>query len=72
MVLRKWYTILFSLAPLHVGIIVVALLCSNHVTYRFGKGMMPKAYRLSPDSMAVIVDQYTRCVNRFTRSLGVH
>ncbi|XP_006463568.1 hypothetical protein AGABI2DRAFT_74007 [Agaricus bisporus var. bisporus H97] len=59
MVLRKWYTVVFVLAPVHVGIIIVALLCSNHVTYRFGKGMMPKAYRLSANSMAVIMDQYT-------------
>ncbi|KAJ7719586.1 hypothetical protein B0H16DRAFT_1739291 [Mycena metata] len=34
------------------------LLCSNHVTYRFGKGMMPKAYRLSREAMAVIMEQY--------------
>ncbi|KAJ7711182.1 hypothetical protein B0H16DRAFT_637474 [Mycena metata] len=34
------------------------LLCSNHVTYRFGKGMMPKGYRLSREAMAVIMEQY--------------
>ncbi|KAJ7732548.1 hypothetical protein B0H16DRAFT_1770212 [Mycena metata] len=34
------------------------LLCSNHGTYRFGKGMMPKAYRLSREAMAVIMEQY--------------
>ena len=62
MVLRKWYTVVFSIVPVHVGIIVVGLLCSNHVTYRFGKGMMPKAYRLSMYSMAVIKDHYARCV----------
>jgi hypothetical protein len=37
---------------------IAALLCGNHVTYRFGKGMMPKAYRLNADSMAVIMDNY--------------
>lgn len=58
MVLSKWYTVVFSLVPVHVGIMVVGLLCSNHVTYRFGKGMMPKAYRLSMNSMAVIMDNY--------------
>ncbi|KAF8231524.1 hypothetical protein L208DRAFT_1398721 [Tricholoma matsutake] len=58
MVLRRWYTVSFSLVPLHLVIILAGLLCSNHVTYRFGKGMMPKAYRLSMNSMAVIMDTY--------------
>jgi len=58
LVLRRWYTAAFGLVPLHVGIILAGLLCSNHVTYRFGKGMMPKAYRLSMNSMAVIMDNY--------------
>ncbi|KAJ7711186.1 hypothetical protein B0H16DRAFT_637632 [Mycena metata] len=31
---------------------------SNNVTYRFGKGIMPKAYRLSREAMAVIMEQY--------------
>ncbi|EDR03560.1 tetraspanin Tsp2 family [Laccaria bicolor S238N-H82] len=57
-VLRKWYTTVFSIVPVHIVIIFAGLLCSNHVTYRFGKGMMPKAYRLSMTSMAVIMDNY--------------
>ncbi|GLB42211.1 putative tetraspanin tsp2 [Lyophyllum shimeji] len=57
-VLKIWYTTVFALVPLHIFIIVAGLLCSNHVTYRFGKGMMPKAYRLSLNSMAVIMDNY--------------
>ncbi|KAF8621731.1 hypothetical protein AX15_007531 [Amanita polypyramis BW_CC] len=56
--LRKFYTAAFGLVPVQIMIMVAALLCSNHVTYRFGKGMMPKAYRLSLNSMAVIMDQY--------------
>ncbi|KAF8581691.1 hypothetical protein K439DRAFT_1353233 [Ramaria rubella] len=56
--LERWYIIVFGLVPFHIGIMVTALLCSNHVTYRFGKGMMPKAYRLSLNSMAVIMDNY--------------
>ncbi|KAJ7732549.1 hypothetical protein B0H16DRAFT_1696395 [Mycena metata] len=40
------------------SIMAAGLLCSNHVTYRFGKGMMPKAYRLSREAMAVIMEQY--------------
>lgn len=57
-VLEIWYTIAFSLVPLQLVIMLAGLLCSNHVTYRFGKGMMPKAYRLSMASMAVIMDNY--------------
>ncbi|KAJ7244635.1 hypothetical protein B0H12DRAFT_805369 [Mycena haematopus] len=56
--LVRWYTVAFGLVPLHIGVIVAALLCANHVTYRFGKGMMPKAYRLSREAMAVIVEKY--------------
>ena len=62
LVLERWYTVAFALVPLHIAIMVVGLLCSNHVTYRFGKGMMPKAYRLSLNSMAVIMDNYAKCV----------
>ncbi|KAF8636152.1 hypothetical protein AX17_003747 [Amanita inopinata Kibby_2008] len=57
-VLAKFYTFAFALVPVQIGVMVAGLLCSNHVTYRFGKGMMPKAYRLSLSSMAVIMDQY--------------
>ncbi|RDB30757.1 hypothetical protein Hypma_005719 [Hypsizygus marmoreus] len=57
-VLTRWYVVAFAIVPLHIGIILAGLLCSNHVTYRFGKGMMPKAYRLSLNSMAVIMDNY--------------
>ncbi|KAG1853103.1 hypothetical protein F4604DRAFT_1804165 [Suillus subluteus] len=57
-ILEIWYTIPFSLVPLQLVIMLAGLLCSNHVTYRFGKGMMPKAYRLSMASMAVIMDNY--------------
>jgi len=58
MVLNRWYIVAFSIVPFHIGVMVAGLLCSNHVTYRFGKGMMPKAYRLSERSMAVIMDNY--------------
>ena len=58
--LKRWYIVAFSIVPMHIGVILSGLLCSNHVTYRFGKGMMPKAYRLNMDSMAVIMDNYAR------------
>ena len=51
--------IVFLLVPLQLFIMITGLLCLNHVTYRFGKGMMPKAYRLSLNSMA-IMDNYAR------------
>ncbi|GLB43775.1 putative tetraspanin tsp2 [Lyophyllum shimeji] len=58
LVLKRWFTVSFSIVPFHLFVIFAGLLCSNHVTYRFGKGMMPKAYRLSLNSMAVIMDNY--------------
>ncbi|CAE6480325.1 unnamed protein product [Rhizoctonia solani] len=59
-VLTSWYTVAFALVPLQLACMIGALLCSNHVTYRFGKGMMPKAYRLDLNSMAVIMDNYAQ------------
>ncbi|KAJ7839684.1 hypothetical protein B0H14DRAFT_3140653 [Mycena olivaceomarginata] len=56
--LMRWYAVAFGLVPVHIAIIAIALLCANHVTYRFGKGMMPKAYRLSREAMAVVVQGY--------------
>ncbi|KAJ7732274.1 hypothetical protein B0H16DRAFT_1274857, partial [Mycena metata] len=44
--LTRWYIVSFGLVPVHIAIMAAGLLCSNHVTYRFGNGMMPKAYRL--------------------------
>ena len=61
-VLERWYTVVFSVVPAQILIMLAGLLCSNHVTYRFGKGMMPKAYRLNMNSMAVIMDNYAKCV----------
>lgn len=37
----------FIIVGLHILNMVVSLLCSNHVTNRFGKGLTPKKYRLS-------------------------
>ncbi len=42
---------LFALVPLHVLNVAVALLCANHVTRTFGKGITPKRYRLSVDDV---------------------
>ena len=61
-VLERWYIVIFSLVPAQILVMVMGLMCSNHVTYRFGKGMMPKAYRLNMNSMAVIMDNYAKYV----------
>ncbi|KAF8575686.1 hypothetical protein K439DRAFT_1664947 [Ramaria rubella] len=45
--LRMCWRLAFSLVPLHVLNIIASLLCSNHVDRRFGKGLTPRAYRLS-------------------------
>ncbi|WWC59477.1 uncharacterized protein I303_102033 [Kwoniella dejecticola CBS 10117] len=57
-VLGIWVACSFGLVPAHILIIVASLLCSNHITYRFGKGLTPKRYRLDLGSMAVIMDEY--------------
>jgi len=61
-VLKRWYAAVFTLVPVHIAVMVSALLCSNHITYRFGKGMMPEAYRLNLSTMAVIMENYARHV----------
>lgn len=50
----------FPLRDAYSKITLAELLCSNHVKYHFGRDMMPKAYRLSPNSMAIITDYYSR------------
>ncbi|THU91840.1 hypothetical protein K435DRAFT_596053, partial [Dendrothele bispora CBS 962.96] len=56
--LKLFYITSFALVPVLLAVVIAGLLCSNHVTYRFGKGMMPKAYRLEEGSVRVIVDRY--------------
>ena len=53
-----WGTV-FSLVPLHIANIFVGLLCANHVTRRFGKGITPVRYRVTADDIlsAGLVDQ---------------
>ncbi|KAJ3766754.1 hypothetical protein FB446DRAFT_371390 [Lentinula raphanica] len=65
--LDRWYLICFCLVPAHIAVMLAGLLCSNHVTYRFGKGMMPKAYRLGPHNMAAIVQG---CANQLAEQYG--
>ncbi|KDN52443.1 hypothetical protein K437DRAFT_220647 [Tilletiaria anomala UBC 951] len=44
--LKRFYLCAFGLVIPHLLFIVTALLSSNHITYRFGKGLTPNAYRL--------------------------
>jgi len=64
-ILKKWYKAVFVLVLPHMVVMVAGLLCSNHITYRFGKGMMPEAYRLNMSTMAVIMDNYAKCATSF-------
>ncbi|KAJ7196111.1 hypothetical protein GGX14DRAFT_376445 [Mycena pura] len=41
-----WSTV-FSLVPMHLLNILLALLCANHVTETFGRGLTPERYRLT-------------------------
>ncbi|KAJ7626635.1 tetraspanin Tsp2 family [Mycena polygramma] len=43
---RVWRTV-FALVPLHLLNVLAALLCANHVTERFGRGIVPTRYRLT-------------------------
>ncbi|GAA5934583.1 uncharacterized protein JCM15063_004620 [Sporobolomyces koalae] len=44
--LRQMYRVTLGIVPLHLVNITVALLCANHVDRQFGKGLMPRQYRL--------------------------
>ena len=65
-ILKKWYKVVFVLALPHIVVMIAGLLCSNHITYRFGKGMTPEAYRLNMSTMEVIMDNYAMCATSFS------
>ncbi|GAA5980076.1 hypothetical protein JCM5350_001753 [Sporobolomyces pararoseus] len=44
--LQSIYRTVLGLVPLHLVNITLALLCANHVDRQFGKGLMPRQYRL--------------------------
>lgn len=52
--LKNFYAVAFALVAPHLILIVIALLSSNHVTYRFGKGLTPAAYRLDEPTAKAI------------------
>lgn len=54
----------FSLAGLHIINIVVAMLCVNHMTRTFGKGITPAPYRLSSNDVRADADKILRGISR--------
>ena len=45
--LSRFYMTAFGIAPLHLLNMFAAILCANHVVSRWGKGLTPRAYRLT-------------------------
>jgi hypothetical protein len=54
----------FPLAGLHIINIVVAMLCANHMTRTFGKGITPAQYRLSSNDVRADADKILRGISR--------
>ncbi|GAN10921.1 conserved hypothetical protein [Mucor ambiguus] len=44
--LRITWTVAFSMIPVHLLVLFSALMCSNHVNDKFGKGLPPKLYHI--------------------------
>lgn len=40
------WIVAFSMIPVHLFVMFSALMCSNHINRKFGKGLPPKIYRL--------------------------
>ncbi|KAK0535721.1 hypothetical protein OC834_001409 [Tilletia horrida] len=55
--LEYFYICAFGVVGPHLIIIVIALLCSNNITYRFGKGLTPEEYRLDEVTAELIKEQ---------------
>ncbi|KAH8114782.1 hypothetical protein DFH11DRAFT_1877594 [Phellopilus nigrolimitatus] len=62
------WRLVFAAVPLHIVNIIVSLLCANHVTHSFGKGLIPKQYRLR--GADVRADAH-RLLEHFARDGGV-
>ncbi|CAD6890254.1 unnamed protein product [Tilletia laevis] len=58
--LQYFYICAFGVVGPHLLIITIALLCSNHVTYRFGKGLTPEEYRLDEVTAELIKEQFLK------------
>ena len=64
-ILGAWYAAAFAVCGAQVLVLATAVLCANHVTYRFGKGMMPERYRLDERKLTVIVQEGCVCMRCF-------
>ncbi|ORZ03192.1 hypothetical protein BCR43DRAFT_466609 [Syncephalastrum racemosum] len=51
--LTACYIAAFALVPLHLMVLISALLCSNHVNRKFGKSLPPKLYRIDYQGLVV-------------------
>ncbi|GAA5956023.1 hypothetical protein JCM3765_000073 [Sporobolomyces pararoseus] len=49
------YRTVLGLVPLHLVNITLALLCANHVDRQFGKGLMPRQYRLKANDFSPLL-----------------
>ncbi|KAG5644548.1 hypothetical protein DXG03_008203 [Asterophora parasitica] len=58
--LATMWSAAFSVALLHIVNIFVALLCANHLTTTFGRGITPKQYRLSAKDVRADADKILR------------
>ncbi|KAJ7726517.1 tetraspanin Tsp2 family [Mycena metata] len=54
-----WQTV-FALVPLHLVNVLVALVCANHVTERFGRGVTPERYRLTSGDVQADAEKIMR------------
>lgn len=61
------WSVAFTLAGLHIINIVVALLCANHITRTFGKGITPKQYRLSNMDVRADADKILKGIRAVVR-----
>lgn len=70
--LHTIWTAAFAVVPLHIANIFFSLLCANHVTRRFGKGIMPRQYRLSGADVQADAEKFSEMlrveVPRMSRS----
>ena len=57
----------FAVVPVIIVDIVIALICANHVTKRFGKGIMPKQYRLREEDVKTGLGRLTGFAGNIAR-----
>ncbi|GAA5860244.1 hypothetical protein JCM1840_002833 [Sporobolomyces johnsonii] len=53
--LTRVYRCSLGIVPLHIANIVAGLLCANHIDPQFGKGLMPRQYRLKATDLSPLL-----------------